>query len=73
MKYVTIEEFKKQVWEVEGVKITVEKREGTIDHLVKSYDYERLPSDATVNDLMERINLCINEEPVSRFIVKMKI
>lgn len=58
---VTIEEFKKQVWEVEGIKINIELKENGIEHLVRPYNYKRLPDDATVDDLKRRIDKCINE------------
>lgn len=56
---VTIEEFKKQVWDIEGVKIDITTN--NIEHLVRPYNFKRLPDDATVDDLKERINICINK------------
>ena len=57
---VTIEEFKKQVWDTEGVKIEVRKTDPRYpDRLVRPYNYERLPDDATVDDLQARINKCL--------------
>lgn len=57
---VTVEEFKKQVWDIEGVKINVRKTDPKYpDRLVRPYNYERLPDDATVDDLQERINKCL--------------
>ena len=53
---VTVDEFIKQVWEVENVKITVKQ---DINHLVRPYNYERLPDDATIDDLEERIHKCL--------------
>lgn len=53
---VTVDEFIKQVWEVENVKITVKQ---DINHLVRPYNYERLPDDATIDDLKERIHKCL--------------
>lgn len=53
---VIIEEFIKQVLEVEGVKVTVRQ---DIDYLVRPYNYERLPNDATVNDLKARMHECL--------------
>ena len=53
---VTVDEFIKQVWEVEGVKVTVTQ---DIDHLVRPYNYERLPGDATVDDLKVRMHECL--------------
>jgi len=58
---VTIEEFKEQVWNTEGVKIDIKLKEGAIEHLVRPYNYEKLPDNATVDDLKKRINECINE------------
>lgn len=57
---VTIEKFKKQVWDIEGVKINVRKTDPKYpDRLVRPYNYERLPDDATVDDLRARINKCL--------------
>ena len=57
---VTIEELKKQIWDIEGVKIEVRKTDPRYpDRLVKPYNYERLPDDATVDDLKVRINECL--------------
>ena len=53
---VTVDEFIKQVWEVKGVKVIVRQ---DIDHLVRPYNYERLPNDATVNDLKARMHECL--------------
>ena len=53
---VKVDEFIKQVWEVEGVKVTVRQ---DIDHLVRPYNYERLTGDATVDDLKERMHECL--------------
>ena len=50
---VTVDEFIKQVWEVEGVKVTVRQ---DIDNLVRPYNYERLTGDATVDDLKARMH-----------------
>lgn len=58
---VTIKEFKKQVWEVEGIKINIELKENGIEHLVRPYNYKRLPDNATVDDLKIRVDKCINE------------
>lgn len=58
---VTIEEFINQVWEVEHVKIRITKREGYIEHLVRSYNFKPLPETATVDDLKLRINECLNK------------
>ena len=41
---------------MENVKITVKQ---DIDHLVRPYNYERLPNDATVDDLKGRIHECL--------------
>ena len=53
---VTVDEFIKQVWEVEGVKVTVIQ---DIDHLVRPYNYERLNGDAIVDDLKARMHECL--------------
>lgn len=53
---VIVEEFIKQVLEVEGVKVTVRQ---DIDYLVRPYNYESLPNDATVNDLKARMHECL--------------
>lgn len=53
---VIVEEFIKQVLEVEGVKVTVRQ---DIDYLVRPYNYERLPNDAIVNDLKVRMHECL--------------
>lgn len=58
---VTIEEFKQQVWNIEGVKINLKPREGCVEHLVRPYNYERLPDNATVDDLKKRIDECVNK------------
>ena len=50
---VTVDEFIKQVLEVEGVKVTVRQ---DIDHLVRPYNYEILTGDATVDDLKARMH-----------------
>lgn len=55
-KLVTVDEFIKQVWEVEGVKVTVRQ---DINHLVRPYNYKRLPDDATVDDLKARMHECL--------------
>lgn len=57
---VTLEEFINQVWEVEHVKIQINKREGYVEHLVRPYNFESLPDTATVDDLKLRINECLN-------------
>ena len=41
---------------VKGVKVIVRQ---DIDHLVRPYNYERLPSDATVDDLKARMHECL--------------
>ena len=57
---VTIEELEKQIWDIEGIKIEVGKIDPKYpDRLVKPYNYERLPDDATVDDLKVRINECL--------------
>lgn len=62
---VIVEEFIKQVLEVEGVKVTVRQ---DIDYLVRPYNYERLPNDAIVNDLKVRMHECLK-----LFIIIIKI
>lgn len=59
-RLVTIEEFKQQVWDVEGVRIDIKPRDGQTETLVTSYNFDRLPDDATVDDLLSRINSCLN-------------
>ena len=57
---VTIEELEKQIWDIEGITIEVRKIDPKYpDRLVKPYNYERLPDDATVDALKVRINECI--------------
>lgn len=56
---VTVDTFMQQVWDIEGVKIEVKPKEGFVERLVKSYKYDRLPDDATVEDLKARINECL--------------
>ncbi len=58
---VTINEFIQQVWDIEGIKIEIKHKDGNTDRLVRPYNYDRLPDDATVDDLKARINKCINE------------
>lgn len=58
---VTMETFKEQVWEVEGVRIELKPREGAVEHLVRPYKYKRLDDDATVDDLKARIDECVNK------------
>lgn len=63
---VTIEEFKKQVWEIERVKVEINVRDiveypagfSISDRLVRPYKYDPLPDNATVDDLQERIDEC---------------
>lgn len=55
---VTIEEFKKQIWDIEGVKVEINFKEGD-QRLVRPYNYSKLPDDAVVDDLKERINECL--------------
>ena len=57
---VTMETFVQQVWEIEGVKIELKPKNGAIKHLVRPYNYPRLPDDATVDDLKARLNECVN-------------
>lgn len=58
---VTLEEFVKQVWKVEGIRIKLTPQEGAVEHLVRPYNYDRLPDTATVDDLKARINECVNK------------
>ena len=53
---VSIEEFKKKVWEIERVKIDIQM---DVPHLVRPYNYDKLPDDATVDDLKARIDECL--------------
>ena len=54
-------QFIQQVWDVEGIKIDIKPQDGCVEHLVRAYDYDRLPDEATVDDLKDRINECINK------------
>ena len=56
---VTIETFKQQVYDVEGIKIEIRPRNGEIRRMVRAYTYTRLPDDATVDELRNRINECL--------------
>ena len=56
---ITIEEFKEQVWKIEGVKISIDTNNYP-DHLVRPYDFQRLSNNATVDDLKRRIDFCLN-------------
>ena len=62
---VTIETFVQQVWKIEGVKIKIRLKNGAINHLIRPYNYPRLPDDATVYDLKARLNKCINKPFIS--------
>lgn len=62
---VTMETFVQQVWEIEGVKIELTPRKGAVEHLVRPYNYTRLPDNATVDDLKARINECVNTPFIS--------
>lgn len=55
---VTIEEFKQQVWDIEGVEVRVTNSSPYPNRLVRPYNYERLPDTATVDDLNARIEEC---------------
>lgn len=62
--YVTIEEFKQQVWEIEGVKIHIEQQNNyNYTVLVKSYPYKTaLNGDFTIDDLMTtRVIPCLDD------------
>ena len=65
-KLVSIEELKQQIWNIEGIQVDI-KQTGNIKRLVRSYDYERLPDYATVDDLRKRISKCL--EPFIYFIL----
>lgn len=56
---VTIEEFVKQIWEIEGCKVQISVSPLYPNRLVRSYNYDRLPDDATVDDLNARIEECL--------------
>ena len=58
---VTMKEFIEQVWQIEGVKIELKPRDGAVEHLVRPYNYPRLPDDATVDDLTARLDECVNK------------
>ena len=58
---VTMKEFIEQVWQIEGVKIELKPRDGAVEHLVRPYNYPRLPDDATVDDLKARLDECVNK------------
>lgn len=62
---VTMETFVQQVLEVEGIKIELKPRDGAFEHLVRPYNYPRLPDDATVDDLKARLNECVNKPFIS--------
>ncbi len=62
---VTIEEFIRQVWAIEHVKIEIRSKPDGINHLVRPYNFEKLPGNATVDDLKARINECINTPFIS--------
>ena len=58
---VTMETFVEQVWQTEGVRIELKPRNGAVEHLVRPYNYPRLPDDATVDDLKVRLDECVNK------------
>lgn len=58
---VTMETFVEQVWQTEGVRIELKPRNGAVEHLVRPYNYPRLPDDATVDDLKARLDECVNK------------
>ena len=58
LELVTIEEFVQQVWEIEHCKVELHFDEYP-DRLVRPYNYSRLPNDATVSDLHDRIHECV--------------
>ena len=62
---VTMETFVQQVWEIEGEKIELRPKNEAIKHLVRPYNYTRLPDDATVDDLKSRLNECVNKPFIS--------
>ena len=61
---VTREAFIQQVYDVEGIKINLTSRDGN-NYMVRPYNFSKLPDDATVNDLMLRIDYCVNTPLVS--------
>jgi len=69
---VTIEQFKEQVWLIEGVRINITPKNGGIEHMVRPYNYPRLSEDATVDDLKRRIDECVNK-PFITFMNTSKI
>ena len=71
---VTVEELKKQIWEIEGVKVDIFPSKGNelgYSRLVKPYNYERLPDDATVDDLNKRISELQVGEPYELRLAKI--
>ena len=60
---ITQEEFVKQIKDIEGIIVDLNIPEYA---MVKPYEYERLPDDAIVDDLNERIRNCI---PPFRFLL----
>ena len=53
---VTVDAFIQQVWDVEGVKIEVKQKEGTIEHLVRPYKY-KLSDQEILALLQEKIKI----------------
>lgn len=57
---ITIEELKKQIWEIDGIKVEITSKDPSYpERMVRPYTFDRLPNDATVDDLKERINKCL--------------
>lgn len=49
----------KQVWDIEGVKITLGKDPRSLDKIYRSYPYKtKLPNGAVVDDVKERVRSC---------------
>lgn len=56
---VTGRELIKQVWDTEGVKITLGNDPRSLDKMYRSYPYKtRLPGGAVVDDVLERVRSC---------------
>ena len=60
-EFVDVKTFEEQIWKIEGIKVKLKLQKNAIEHLVKPYNYPRLPDDATVDDLRARINECVNK------------
>lgn len=74
--YVTIEEFEQQVWEIEGVKIHIEKQSNfNYTVLIKSYPYKTpLSGDLTIDDLMNtRLIPCLEDCKYPNLVIITKL